>query len=174
MKTWSPVSAWFRRTAAALAFSLIWLSLAAPLAQAATQLPMSTPVQVKLATGVSSSNAIVGKMVHGTVASDVVVDGRVVIAAGAPAMGRVIEAQAANFIGIPGKIQIEFKSVQGVDGKDIPLMGAATSAQGTDNMVMSIICGLLCLVGFALRGGDVEMPTGTQVNGFTAGMATVE
>jgi hypothetical protein len=161
-------SGWFRCIARVLMVAVLLLSSGIQLAQAA-KVPSGTPIIIRLADTVSSKTHTVGKSVTGVVANDVVVDGITVIKSGATAMGRVTSATKATMVGIPGNITVKFESVLAVNGATVPLMNGDLYAEGTNNMAVSVILGLLCLLGFLMSGGDAVIGSGTTVNALTIG-----
>ena len=64
-----------------------------------------------------------GDLVSAHVWRDVVVDGRIVIPAGAPMMLRVGHVRKSNFAGVKGKLELEAISVELPDGTELPLSG---------------------------------------------------
>jgi hypothetical protein len=126
-----------------------------------------------MAETVSSKNCGVGKSVTGVVANEVVVDGITVIKAGATAVGRVTSATKANLVGLPGSITVNFESVLAVNGATIPIINGDISADGTNNMVVAIILGLLCILGFLMPGGEAVIGSGATIQAFTIGEVQV-
>jgi len=115
-----------------------------------------------------------GDTVRLAVVSDVTVDGRVVIKAGAPVVADVVDAQGRNMIGIAAKIGIALRTVEAVDGTQI-LVSANKFAEGKDKMIMSIGLSLICCILFALmKGGDASIPAGTEIIAATATATQVE
>ena len=64
-----------------------------------------------------------GDLVSAHVWRDVVVDGRVIIPAGAPIMLRVGHVRKSNFAGVKGKLELDAISVELADGAELPLSG---------------------------------------------------
>lgn len=126
-----------------------------------------------MAETVSSKNCGIGKSVTGVVANDVVVDGVTVIKAGATAVGRVTNATKANLVGLPGSLTVNFESVLAVNGATVPLMNGDISADGTNNMVVAIVLGLLCILGFLIPGGDAVIGSGSTIQALTIGEVQV-
>src|SRR5579863_4245442 len=75
-----------------------------------------TAVPLALENALSSKDANAGDKFKLVAAEDVNVDGRVVIAKGAPASGRVISAEKKSFATHNGKLEIEVDSIEAVDG----------------------------------------------------------
>lgn len=104
---------------------------------AATPSPILPKVVVKAGTLVTletaekiySDDATVGQILKFSVLMNVVVDGKVVIASGALAIGRVKSIKKTTY-NIPEEITIELKSVQAVDGQQIVLNGDEQTYKG--------------------------------------------
>ena len=118
--------------------------------------------------GVLKSSNKTGSFVDLTVVSDVKVDGKVVIKAGAQAQGNVSSAKKAAAFGSPGEIAIQVTSVRAVDGTNIPVQ-AMSSDDGDSQVATAIILGLLCIVGFFIPGGEGEISSGVVINCRTLG-----
>ena len=142
-------------------------------AGAGVQVPPGTNVMLTTTSVLNPANLHVGDMVSFTVVRDVVVDGQVVIKAGAAAQGEITSAKANNLIGIPGKISVSLRSVTAADGKPIAI-NASKYVEGEDKMVLSIGLTLICCVLFALiHGGEAIIPAGTEIQATTTMMADV-
>ena len=81
------------------------------------KIPASTLVEIQLLTTVDSAVNKVGDQVKYKVASDVIIDGRIVIPKGAQGIGRVTEVVSAGNLGKNGRVVIDFDQSN-------PLMGA--------------------------------------------------
>ena len=101
------------------------LSLAT-LTQAAHSIPAGTAITVTIDQSISSKDAKVGQGVVGTVAHDVMVDGKVAIPKGAHAKLVVSSAQASGRLSTPAKLWLRLKAVE-VHGKTYAM---ATSSSG--------------------------------------------
>lgn len=130
---------------------------------AAVSVSAGTIVPLRTASTISSSNVNMGDTIDLTVTSDVVVDGKVVIKAGAIAKGEVTNTKKKGILGSAGELSILVREVTAVDNSKIFLSGTR-SVSGDDKMVVSIILGLLCVLGFFMKGGEAVIPAGTQIN----------
>jgi hypothetical protein len=162
---------WFMRFTSLISVkALLLATFAATIgnAEASTiQVPPGTQIVVTTVADLKPDNLNVGDMVALTVVSDVVVNGKVIIKAGAAAQGEVVSSKKNNFIGIPGAIGVALRTVTTVDGKNIPI-SASKHVKGDDKMVVSIGLSLVCCILFALiKGGEATIPAGTQMNGTT-------
>ena len=145
--------------------SLFATNLAAPLL--AATVPGGTTVQLRLNQTLSGSNAVVGGFVDLTVVSDVFSpDGALVIKSGATAEGQVTTAKKNGMLGQAGSVGINVTSVTAVDGTRIPVQ-AISAADGENKMAISVILGLLCILGFFMKGGDGELNSGMIITART-------
>lgn len=83
-------------------------------------LPAGTLIILESTQRVDSRNVAIGTVVRFRVMTNVIVDGKTVIASGTQAIGRItrIEPSTYNF---PETIQVEVKFVQSVDGQQVNL-----------------------------------------------------
>ena len=138
------------------------LALALPVLPQVT-IKGGTNVRVRVNQTLNSKTAQSGSVVMFSVVDDVKVDGVVVIAAGAQAEGTVTNAKKAGFIGMPGAIGITVNSVQAVDGTKVSLMATAVR-DGESKMIISIILGFLCLIGFLMTGGEGTLDSSMMID----------
>lgn len=96
------------------------------LAYAATSLPAGTEITITIDQSISSKDAKVGEGVVGTVAHDVITNGKVAIPKGSHAKLVVSSAQASGRLSTPAKLWLRLKSVE-VHGKTYTI---ATSSSG--------------------------------------------
>lgn len=97
-------------------------------------------------------------------AEPVIVDGTVVIPAGAPAVGQVVHAAAAHSGGAPGELILAARHLDSA-GQQLPLRGLKLGISGKDNSAMAL--GVSFAAGpFAMfiRGREIEIPPGTRVH----------
>lgn len=103
-------------------------------------LPAGTLIYLEANERVMSDEATVGKLIQFKVKMNVTVDGKVVIATGAAAIGRIKSVSEATF-NSPAEVTIELTSVQAVDGQQVPLNGTEQTVKGTypnEGMVVNI------------------------------------
>lgn len=113
---------------------LTLLSLAASLAaksqsNAQKVLPAGTLVLLETTEKIASDQVTVGKTLLFRVRMNVVVDGKIVIASGALAIGRVKSISRATY-NHPEEITLEVQYAQAVDGQQIALNGAEQTYRG--------------------------------------------
>ena len=147
-----------------LLITIISSNICAPLL--AETLPAGTAVQMRLNQTLSGATAQIGSFVSLSVVSDVVVNGVTLIKAGALAEGQVSSSKKASMLGQPGSVGITITSVTAIDGTKIPVQ-AMSSADGDDKMIVSVILGLLCIIGFFQKGGEGELNNTQIINART-------
>jgi hypothetical protein len=143
------------------------LMLLAALAAAQT-IPSGTRITVRMGSSVSSASAAAGQKFDGTLASNLVVNGKTVARAGAPVRGKVTYAKSSGRLHEPGELTLRLTSVQ-VDGKMVPVSTSAYHAKGkshTKGNVMKIGggAGAGALIG-ALAGGGKGAAIGAVAGG---------
>ena len=139
----------------------------------AQTVPANTPVYVTLNQTVNSKTAKVGQMLSGSVAQNVVVDGKTVIPRGSKANVAVASVQASGRLSTPAKLYIRLDSVV-VNGKTIPahtnLWGETEKSKGKrDAIGIGGGAAAGAIIG-ALAGGGKGAAIGT-VAGAGAGTA---
>jgi hypothetical protein len=109
----------------------------------------------------------VGQIVSCTVWKDVIVNGRVVIEAGASALARVDSLKTAKVAGIKGKMSVAALEVNGLDDNPISLTGGYNK-EGKGRIALSAtLAGLIFLPLIFIPGGAVELPSGTVFDAYT-------
>jgi hypothetical protein len=117
---------------------------------------------LELATHISSKTAA-GSAIDFRLLSNIVVDGNVVIRGGSIARGQVQRVRKNKLFGQPGKLEIVVRSITAVDGTFVALAGGQLSEEGSDRLILSIMLTIfVCLLCFLIKGGDAEIPAGTQ------------
>jgi len=153
-----------KKSISILLITIISSNICAPLL--AENLPAGTAIQLRLNQTLSGATAQTGSLVSLSVVSDVVVNGVTLIKAGAPAEGQVSSAKKASMLGQPGSLGITVTSVTAIDGTKIPVQ-AMSSVDGDDKMIISVILGLLCIIGFFQKGGEAELNSSQVINART-------
>ena len=127
---------------------------------AATVLPQGTMVRLRTLSQLSSQENKVGQRFDLEVAEDVLLNGRVVIPRGSPAVGDVTLVKKKGMWGKSGKLEARVLSVR-ANGKDIPVRGTVgdKGETGTAAVVGSIL--VLPVAGFFVTGTSAVMPSGT-------------
>jgi hypothetical protein len=120
----------------------------------------SMPIRMKLDKTISSADAHVGDDVSLEVSEDVVVDGFLVIAKGASALGVVNEAEPKKALGRGGKLSVLIRSVRLADNEQ------AVLRSGGEGKGTSSTAGMLIPV---MRGKDITFPKGMDFIGYVNG-----
>src|SRR5215467_2594571 len=105
---------------------LLTLAVFAP----AQSVPAGTHITVRTDSQINSASAHVGQSFHANLTKDLVVDGRTVAKAGAPAKGKVTYAKSSGRLHDPGELTIRLTSIQLNNGKTLPLSTSGFRAKG--------------------------------------------
>ena len=133
----------------------------------AVTLKDGTPVMLRLTEEVSTKTKNVNDAIHFEVSRDVIVDGKIVIRAGASAEGTVTSCIKPDIIGQEGTICFMANSTKSVDGQYVSLR-ANLSRTGKSNMLLSAGAAWACCPIFALiQGGVASFPVGTECKAYT-------
>ena len=134
-----------------------------------------TTVSLETVSMIKSDLVTVGQSIDFLVKNDVKVDDKTVIPAGTIAKGQVIRAQKAKILGKPGFVEIEIKSVTAADGQEVFLTGGNVYQEGEDQETLALLLGLLvCILFLAVKGKNVQVPPGYQVNSSVATTMTIQ
>ncbi len=136
------------------------------LAAAAQTIPSGTRLTVRLGSRISSGTAQSGQTFDAALARDLVVNGKTLARAGAPARGRVTHAKSSGRLHAPGQLTLRLTSVE-INGKMVPVSTSGYHAKGkshTKGNVEKIGGGAAAgaLIG-ALAGGGKGALIGTAV-----------
>ncbi len=101
-----------------------------------------------------------GQFVKAVVWRDVVVNGNVLIAAGAPVVAKVDTLKKRQIAGVKGEMSIGAYETVSVDGQKIQLSGGYHK-EGKSRMALSITLGVLFILPIFIPGKAAELPTGT-------------
>ena len=141
----------------------------APVAQAPDPAPCclvlaGTPVEIEISESVTSRTAHPGDSYELKLARDLVMDGIVLVAAGAPGRGEVIDAGHGGIGGRPGKLILAARSIKAGDTR-LPLRSFHMSGSGRDDSkTAGLVIAAVGVVGFAMQGGDITFPLGTRAS----------
>jgi hypothetical protein len=108
-----------------IAFFVMWLALIA----AAQSIPAGTRITVRVGSEISSGTAKTGDRFEATLARSLVVNGRTLAKAGAPARGKVTSAKSSGRVHAPGELALRLTSVQ-VNGRMVPVSTRSYFAKG--------------------------------------------
>jgi hypothetical protein len=138
------------------------------------ELPNSSVVVVKTMDTISASEYASGQEVVLVVAADVRINGKVLIAAGAPAFGFIEEAKGSGMAGIAGKLSLSINSATAVDGTIVQVTGKMLS-QGDSEVGGTVAVGvILCPLALLNKGEDGALPVGAQARAMTVGAYQIE
>jgi hypothetical protein len=107
------------------ALALLLLSLFA----AAQTIPAGTRLTVRIGSEISSGSAKVGDRFEGSLARDLVVDGKTIAKSGSTVRGKVTSAKSSGRLHAPGQLSIRLTSVN-AGGKTIPISTGSYHVQG--------------------------------------------
>jgi hypothetical protein len=127
-----------------------------------------TALAVQVVDAVGSGKAKAGDRIAIRLAAPVIVDGQVVLPAGTPGVGHVVQASGAGLGGKGAKLVVSADSLT-VGGGIVPLGGLQLTGTGKDHSMAADLASLggwismpLGFVGFAVTGGEIEIPAGTN------------
>ena len=129
---------------------------------ASVQLPNETRVYIETRQDLIGKGDQVqeGQFVKAAVWRDVVVNGNVLIAAGAPVIAKVDNLKKRQIAGVKGEMSVGAYETVSVDGQKIQLSGGYHK-EGKSRMAMSITLGVLFILPIFIPGKAAELPTGT-------------
>ena len=107
-------------------FALLTLGMLA----AAQAVPAGTRITVRTDSQINSASAHVGQSFHANLVRDLVVSGKTIAKAGAPAKGKVSYAKSSGRLHAPGQLTVRLTSIQLANGKMLPLSSSGFRAQG--------------------------------------------
>lgn len=128
-------------------------------------------VRIRMVSDVDSAKNREGEVVRYRVVDDVMVDGRVVIPAGAEGTGRISEVTTAGRMGRDGRVLIDFGSVPALDGSRVSLRVDEKATEKNKSIELAagasmagvLLLGPVGLVGgYFVKGQDVKIPMGTE------------
>jgi len=129
--------------------------------------PAGSLVAVRLTDKIVASKVHPGDAFAITLAAPLIVDGQVVLPAGTPGVGRVVQSSGPGFGGKGAKLVVSADYLT-VQGGRVPLQGMQLTGTGKDRSLAADLASLggwismpLGFVGFAVPGGDIEIPAGT-------------
>ncbi|HUO23296.1 MAG TPA: DUF2846 domain-containing protein [Caulobacteraceae bacterium] len=137
---------------------------------ACCRVPAHAAVAVELVGPVSTRTQHDGDSFALQLSAPLIVNGRVVLKAGTPGVGKVIQSSGPGFGGKAAKLVLAARYLE-VGKRHIALQGLqmAMSGAGKDNVaaaqaigISGIVLGPVGFVGMAVRGGNVDFPAGTR------------
>lgn len=140
------------------------------LARPAITLPAFTPVDIEILTPLNSKTSKMGDFFDIRLAEPIIVDGKILVPAGAVGKGEVIHAAKARAGGKAGEMILTARYVES-HGQQLLLrsfkFGATTGSSKRDE---ALIAGALLAPAIALliSGGNVDVPAGTRAHAKTS------
>ena len=133
----------------------------------AQTVPAGTHITVRTDSQITSASAHAGQSFRANLARDLVVDGKTIAKAGAPAKGKVTYAKSSGRLHAPGELTIRLTAVQLADGQTMTVSTSGFRAKGkshTKSNVTKIGGGAAAgaLIG-GLAGGGKGALIGTAV-----------
>ena len=147
---------------ASFAASFCFLLQAQVAFAAGVKLSTNTRVYVETTQGLigKRGQAQEGQSVRAQIWKDVVVNGHVLIAAGAPVIAKVDAVKHRNIAGVKGTMTVGAYETESVDGQAIQLSGGYHK-DGKSRMAVSITLGVLFILPIFIPGKAAELPAGT-------------
>jgi len=105
-------------------------SASGSLPSAPVKIATDTPIRLTIDEAVSSASAKPGDTFKLSAADDLVINGRVAIAKGAPATGRIVAVKEKKGLASDGMLEIAIDSVPAVNGENVALGGHITVGGG--------------------------------------------
>lgn len=148
----------------------------APAAPTRITVPTGTLLSLSLDSALTSKTAKVGDPVRARVTSDVNVDGRVAIPAGATVAGSVIQVvSGSDRIGGVPTLGISFDRLELAGGRDVPIAGEITQSGKSDTGrdTAKIVGGAAAgaILGHQVKGGDKGKVIGGLLGGAIGAVA---
>ena len=131
-----------------------------------------TEIDIEIAERVTSKTNRQGQHFAIRLAEPILVDGRLVVPAGTSGVGEVVHSAKAGGAGKAGELILAARYLE-LDGQRIPLRSFRygrrqgkdkTGAVNTGNMVAAAVMPAAALVGFLVKGGEVDIPAGTRAS----------
>jgi hypothetical protein len=121
-----------------------------------------TAVIIEIDDRLNSSTAKIGDTFRLHLAEPLIVDGKVVAAAGATGGGEVINASRANIGGRPGELTLMARYLE-IDGQRVKIGHLRYGQTGRNNDTAAFVAGVAVgLPGYLITGGNVDVPAGTR------------
>jgi hypothetical protein len=123
-------------------------------------LPEATPVKLKLLHRLNSKTLVVDDPLNFALTEDVTVKGKIIAKAGAVAIGRVRQAQAARTLGRGAQMSLEMQYLK-VGRARVPLRGSQAQSgadKKADTVALVVLFGLSGLI---KHGSEIEVKEGS-------------
>lgn len=122
-----------------------------------------TPVKLRIMSQLTSGKSKVGEAVN-LMVCEAIKDsqGRVLVADGAKAVGKVTVSKKRGMFGRQGKLEFTVESVQAVDGGQVPLRAQIENSGKSNRGVVIASALLLSVLSVFVHGRDVTVKEGTE------------
>nr|WP_299906432.1 hypothetical protein [Sphingomonas bacterium] len=138
-----------------------------PPAEGYVRLPANTPVQLEIASVLSSKTSKIDEMFPIRLSAPIIIDGKVIVPAGATGEGQVVHAAKARALGKAGELILAARYVACGD-VHIGLRGFRLGESGKDNsgaiLAAVAVGGLIATPLMFVSGGESIVPVGTPGN----------
>ena len=147
-----------------------------------TQVPVNTLVKASLVTPVNAKNLKVGDRIEIKSEEDVIENGRLLFAKGAPGYGEVTKVKQAGNFGRDAEVQIDFKAMRTMDGTDAAMTLGEAAKEKMQSMAFAAgasiagiaLLGPIGIIGGAfVKGKNINLPEGTELYIQTAEPMTI-
>ena len=115
-------------------FAVAVFFTAASLAAAPIVIPAGTPIHFKLLRTISTASAQTGQHVPAALTAPIVVGGRTVASAGAPAVVRIRNAEASGRIGGNAHLSLTLSSITLANGQQVAVRTSSFSREGRSHV----------------------------------------
>ena len=141
-----------------------------PLVQ--TSIPANTLAKVALADRLNAKNLKAGDVIRLQAAEDVVEDGMLLFTRGAAGEGIVTKVSQAKNFGRNAEIEIDFKYLTAVDGRQLDMVLGEESKKSMEQLGMAagasvagmLVLGPIGIIGGAfVQGKNIDLPEGTEL-----------
>jgi hypothetical protein len=153
------------------AFAAVLLLTAGHAHAATVHVPANTLVTIELAVPVSSKTHKSGSTFAFRLAEPLVVKGQILLRAGTPGVGDVIQSSGPGMGGKSGKLVLAARVLTPEHGKPVPLKGLQLSVVGKGQSNIANAAGIgglafapLGVAALAIKGGDAVVPAGAKTN----------
>ena len=134
--------------------------------------PKDTLVKIKLTNAIDTKSTRVGDVVHFQAAEDVYINDLLIVAKGAPGKGKVTKVEQAKNFGRDAKLEIDFESIQALDGTTMGMFLGKKAEEETKSLgkaagatfVGLVVLGPVGILGGAfVQGEEAKIPAGAQM-----------
>lgn len=137
-----------------------------------TSVPMDTLVKIALVTPIKSQEVKVGDTIKYQVAEDVIINGTLIFAKGAPGTGTVNKVTQARNFGRDAKVEVSFDQTTAIDGSTVTTFLGEKAKQEMKSVAMAAgatVAGMVLLgpigavTGAFINGKNIDIEAGTEI-----------